>query len=306
MKKLIVTVVVGIAVSSIVLIGCNNTGSVDSASVSSDTTSQNTVSENTVSQNDIEKIVEVEEEIPLVYETRLLRQVTYFGENKAFYYEYRYDDKAGLIGSDYYNMDDALERSEDYEWNEDGYKSMIVGKTSDGSTYSNVYEYDEYGNCVLDIETWEDGSEHRFKHGYTYNADGFITKEVSYDINGNVSASEVIEYNVDGLDIKHVFYNGKGGLVSTSVNEYDENGVLIKYSNTNSDTRYSWSSESEYNDDGRIIKVTYYNNVGNYSGETVYEYDDEGRMISESHYNTDKTVGVVNEYQYGDVVVSAN
>jgi len=301
LKKLIITAVAGLSVSWAALTGCNNSANTNVVAVS-----ENTVSENTVSENEVTKeIVPEEPEVQLVYETRLLRQVTYFGDNKAFYYEYRYDDNAQLIGADYYNTDDALERSEDYEWNEEGYKSKITGQTLDGGTYSNVYDYDEYGNCILDVETWEDGSEHEFKHGYTYNVDGLVTKETSYDADGNVSASETIEYNEAGLDVKHSFYNNRGGLISTSINEYDENGLVVKYTNTNNDTRYTWSSESEYNDNGQVIKITFYNNVGNYSGETVLEYDEENRMIKETHYNTDSSIGVINEYEYGDVAIGA-
>ncbi len=300
MRKLLLTAVAGVSVSLAVLTGCNNSVNTDAVPVSDNTVSEDTASENRV----VEEVLPEEPEIQLVYETRLLRQVTYFGDNKAFYYEYRYDDNATLVGADYYNMDDALERSEDYEWTEEGYKAKVIGKTAEGSSYSNVYDYDEYGNCVLDVETWVDGSEHEFKHGYTYNTDGLVTKDTSYDADGNVSASESIEYNEEGLDIKHSFFNNRGGLISTSVNEYDENGLLVKYTNTNNDTRYTWFSENEYDDKGQVTKITFYNNVGNYSGETVLEYDEENRKIKETHYNTDGTLGVVNEYEYGDVPIT--
>ena len=188
---------------------------------------------------------------------------------------------------------------------------MVSYDESGAVEYSRKYEYDDWGNEIMQAEYQPDGSLESYVHSVydtngreikvTYFAsDGTITS-FSQDIyEGNTGESYYSEAGAEpiltaestfddaGNELTHVSYYDDGSVDHRWEYEYDDAGVLTK------ETSYSYledgsldyviEDEYTYDSQGNVIKENSY-----HDGELTYvyerEFDEDGNELVEYHYD---------------------
>ena len=165
--------------------------------------------------------------------------------------------------------------------------------TSDYNTYSRKKRYEEYKNGKL-AELKE------------YNEDGRITKQISYDGEGN--KTEYTEYIT--FKVKHNGYEGTttdtktreiyndGKLEHRTEYEYDENGNRTKISEYDGEGKLTEYTEAKY-DGERILSESRYDGNGKLIRRTEDEYDENGKKLKSSVYNNGGLEGY-KSYHYNE------
>lgn len=173
---------------------------------------------------------------------------------------YEYDDQNRLVTMEMWSRDSYQDSSfSAYEYNDDGSIALIhYGKASGYISSTTVFEYDEQGRVISEINNVPDGKHPNFKYEYTYNEDGSYTKCYlgwnMFDNELENNTENYTHFNADGF--KTEFYPG------SMENKYyyytyDENGRLIE--------------DQDYK--GKTLK-----------GYTVYTYDENGRLLQKDRY----------------------
>ncbi len=188
--------------------------------------------------------------------------------------------------------DDTPDHAEGY-WMQS--KETTVRTYTDGSTDTEVSEFDYDANGYVTLESYRSGS-YWYKHSYTYHSD-YSTKSYSYtDSNGSESSysydenGNVLSYKeADGMDLN---------IYGTC--SYDSQGRLIKqvHSDANSAEGYDYSYTSTYSYSGNTTyEVTKY--ADGYVSETatVASYDARGNLIRETATSADGYV-ICTDYTY--------
>lgn len=175
--------------------------------------------------------------------------------------EYKiYDEQGRLIKEENWSRDSYHDSGfRVFEYNDDGSIALwYAGKASGYITDTNVFEYDEQGRLISELDTLTESGYPNFKYEYAYNDDGSFNKYylgwLSSDNEFKNSAEQYKLYNADGLLIED--YTG------TLSNEY---------------TYYS------YDEYGRLIGDEDYRGK-KFNGNSVYTYDEEGRLIQKDRY----------------------
>ena len=209
----------------------------------------------------------------------LIKSSSYDADRKFTGYSvYGYNESGKRIKISEYDGDDKLtgyteiKRNGDYILSEtvydgDGNKTEYteyLENTSDYNTYSRKKRYEEYKNGKL-AELEE------------YNENGEITKQISYDGEGNKKLYE--EYVT--LKVKH---NGHEG--TTTVTKTRE-----IYNNAKLESR----TEYEYDENGNRTKISEYDGDGKLTEYTEAKYDGE-RILSETVYDGDGNKTMYMEY----------
>lgn len=151
--------------------------------------------------------------------------------------------------------------------------------------HRDVYTYDDKGNCIKTVRSWNDGSEYTGEYTYTYDLSGNILKKTEKWTTG---INETTEYTYDEsgniLAEKITYKDGKEEVTNYS---YDKNGNCIsKVTNTHlgkATTLYTYDSL------GNCVKEVYTNVQGNVETKN-YTYDSFGNCIKESFDGGEKTI----------------
>ena len=238
----------------------------------------------------------------------LIKSSSYDADRKFTGYSvYGYNESGKRIKISEYDGDDKLtgyteiKRNGDYILSEtvydgDGNKTEYteyLENTSDYNTYSRKKRYEEYKNGKL-AELKE------------YNEDGRITKQISYDGEGN--KTEYTEYIT--FKVKHNGYEGTttvtktreiyndGKLEHRTEYEYDENGNRTKISEYDGEGKLTEYTEAKY-DGERILSESRYDGNGKLIRRTEDEYDENGKKLKSSVYNNGGLEGY-KSYHYNE------
>ena len=168
---------------------------------------------------------------------------------------------------------------------------------------NSVYTYDEFGNLLKDVKTYDDGDKKTKEYTYdSYNR--LITERITESDSPSDYFETTYEYNAHGQKIKEVttydYGNGNAGSYTYEY-EYDTNGNMVT-------SIYSKAGESgekitkyEYNSNGQITKELYHDGTYYYfeygsnnellkkvyvwsDGHESYDsylYDDNGALVKE-------------------------
>ncbi len=247
--------------------------------------------------------------------------------------EKEYDESGNLIKSSSYDADRKFTGYSVYGYNESGKRIKIskydgsgaltgyteIKRNGDYILSETVYdgdgnktEYTEYLENTSDYtkysrkkryEKYESGKLAELKE---YNENGEITKQISYDGEGNKKLYE--EYVT--LKVKHnghegtttvtktreIYNNAK--LESRTEYEYDENGNRIKTSEYDGDGKLTEYTEAKY-DGERILSESRYDGNGKLIRRTEDEYDENGKKLKSSVYNNGGLEGY-KSYHYNE------
>ena len=163
--------------------------------------------------------------------------------------------------------------SEEYEY-ENGLEIKCTRYEYGRVAYVITRTYDEYGNEVE--RTFESlGSVDRYIYEFTYDENGFWTKELIYNADGGLRGTYTRVLGENGEDL--------GGRLE------EENSVF--------------TYEYKYDEEGREVELhTAYTLGGAVFGETriVTEYDDQGRVSRKEEYRLDggESLASTEEYDY--------
>lgn len=145
----------------------------------------------------------------------------YEGNLTTHYVRYSFDD---IMGIDYKNFninDYSSYKTLEYIYKYDEHDNVIEMTRNDGKVTTYDYEYDDNGNVAVKIKTIDNEPEERIE--YTYDADGNVLKEVSY------------QWNIDQFL-----------LYQTIEYTYNENGDMTSFINTSAAGIVSQDSRLEY------------------------------------------------------------
>lgn len=168
----------------------------------------------------------------------------------------------------------------------EGYNPVL--KTDD---YKDIYTYDEKGNCIKAVRSWDDGAQGRWTtkdNIYSYDDDGRCIKKVE-KVDEQIKDTIEYIYDSNGNVIEEKTTNKDGG-IGTVYYSYDNNGNLIKEVYGNKTTIYM------YNNIGNCTEEKYKYSTGNTEG-IKYLYDSEGHCTKEIRtgvYDSQSTI----EYVY--------
>lgn len=193
----------------------------------------------------------------------IIKSVSEYGN---YYYSYEYNDD----GTIRVMRDD--DGREEYEY-ENGLVTSVTSYAYGRVAYVTTHTYDDYGNEVE--RTFESlGSVDRYTYDFTYNENGFWTKELIYK-NGELTGTYTC---VPGENGEHL----SGRLE-------EENSVF--------------TYEYKYDEQGREVELhTAYELGGMVVGESriVTEYDEQGRTFCITEYNLGggEQISSIKEYKY--------
>ncbi len=160
-------------------------------------------------------------------------------------------------------INDSEEETEPAEDETDNCVKVVVKEQSylkDGSKgICSEYEYDEYGNRI---------------------------SSVSYDTNGEITASVENEYNEFGELTRHRVFKADGTVQETFY-EYDSNGNLIKTGTSDENGEFSFWWEYDYDSNGRPARDRACNSNGMNEVRYRYEYDENGNPAKKTYVESD-------------------
>lgn len=188
------------------------------------------------------------------------------------------------------------------------------------------YTYDDLGNCILKKEFVNGNIVHEYEYSYGTNDPTYIyrSKHVYYDANGY---KYVTFYNEQGYVTKEIYYDNDGEIDYECDHEYtfDDKGNMLsereytdgalcreyEYScgTSNPDSTYmskrtdylngSPTRVEIYNEDGETISEIEYDADGKviYTHTFKYEYDDNGKLLKRHEYENERLVETL-EYAY--------
>lgn len=158
------------------------------------------------------------------------------------------------------------------------------------------YEYDNAGNMTKDISFDSEGNISGWE-GYEYNDAGYLLKSVYYHADGTGGPWLEYEYDESGNLVLITFYSSSGAITSWDKYTYDEEGNMAHEERIEADGSLSGSDDYEYDASGNMIQDILYDSDGNLKFIFGYEYDPSGNLTTATTtYPGGETVSVIYEY----------
>ena len=121
-----------------------------------------------------------------------------------------------------------------------------------------------------------------------FNEDGFVVKEIIYNLHGGVSQIGSMKYDAHGNRKERLFKNPRGGLLSSLTCEYDEAGKLLECVSTQAEGLIiKQRCRPLYNQSGKKIQETWFYEDGTLNRKCVYRYRLTGELAQEVLYKYD-------------------
>jgi antitoxin component YwqK of YwqJK toxin-antitoxin module len=115
-----------------------------------------------------------------------------------------------------------------------------------------------------------------------FNEDGYVVKEILYNLHGGVSQIGSMKYDVHGNQRESLFKNPRGGLLSSLVCEYDEAGKLLECVSTQAEGLIiKQRCRPLYNKAGKKIEETWFYEDGTLNRKYVYRYRLTGEVVQQ-------------------------
>ncbi len=130
----------------------------------------------------------------------------------------------------------------------------------------------------------------------TYNNQGKIIEQNSYNTDGSLSFKYIVKYDDKGKKIGINQYNADGGLLSQKIYDSKEN-LLESKEYFSSDGSVTGNMTLHYDEKGHLIELKEHNVNGTFT--YTYRYDDSGNRIEEKAYvngHLEKTKTVTYRY----------
>jgi len=131
---------------------------------------------------------------------------------------------------------------------------------------------------------------------YSYNDDGKILKQLSYNAEGVVNHKRIYSYE-NGLAVTEDLYSGET-LSRRYVNEYDANGKRI--ARKRYDINGVLDQERIYDMALNTYKEIGYNNDGEVVSRAFGQYDEKGRIVKSTAYTMDGSIQTESGWIYDD------
>ena len=165
-----------------------------------------------------------------------------------------------------------------------------------------TYEYDQWGNIILQKWDYDDGTTCVREYILTIDANSHIVKRQTYE-NGEIKAIEEMEYDRQGNLVTSIGKNyiGEGYKIVERKMKYDSYGNLlesvVKWSN---DPSMGGTTTYQYEKD-QLIREECYAAAGWLKSYIVYSYDESGLTQTAMEYNKNdslqsKTITTYDKY----------
>ncbi len=190
-----------------------------------------------------------------------------------------YDENGNLLEENPIVSQHSSDYHIGYEYDEYGNLVMQFYFTEDGQKGSAfrefVYVYDEHNN-VISKTTIEGSSSVTYTTEITYDENGYRTYALEKDEKGNSNREFEWTYHENGKikqSIERQCY--KGGYTSIRTIDYDESGREIRI-NVNNNVQ-----EWEYSKEGYLVSEKEYNDEEGSHQEYKYTYNEEGKLVTQ-------------------------
>jgi hypothetical protein len=120
---------------------------------------------------------------------------------------------------------------------------------------------------------------------YTYNAQGSLVEEVSYNPDSSLLRKTLYTYDDKGNLIETVSYGSDGSLLGKAVHTYDAQGHLTEAVSYDAFGVIAYKTVYAYDDKGNLTEETVYGAGGSPISRSVHTYDAQGRRIEMTHYD---------------------
>lgn len=118
-----------------------------------------------------------------------------------------------------------------------------------------------------------------------FNEEGYVTRELLYDLSGCVSQVGSKKYDAHGNKRETLFQNSKGGLLSSLVYQCDEAGKLLECVHTQAHGLIvKQRCRPRYDRSGKKVEAEWFFEDGTPSRRYVYRYSVTGRLAQQLLY----------------------
>lgn len=164
------------------------------------------------------------------------------------------------------------------------------------------YEYDEWGNVILEKWDYDDGSSSVAEHILTFDENNRIVYRDTKE-NGELKASEEIEYDRHGNQTSAIekIHIGKDFKICDRKMRYDAAGNIVeRIVQWSNDPSLGGTTTFQYDKD-QLVREEFYTTAGWMKSYVVYSYDQSGLIQTAMEYNKNdslqsKTITTYDEY----------
>ena len=141
-----------------------------------------------------------------------------------------------------------------------------------------------------------------------FNKDGYVTKELLYDLDGSLSQVGSTEYDAKGNKTRMLFQNPRGAVLSSRVYEYDEAGRLLQCVSTEARGPITKETCSPlYDQSGNRVEEVWSYEDGTPSRRYVYQYYPAGEIAKQVMYKYSSDGSIEEKWdssydQHGNIV----
>lgn len=160
------------------------------------------------------------------------------------YREYEVNESGKVIAETSFNQLEEIQTIQVFEYNDQGQKVLWQVKDA----LSNLMAYSEYqytGEQVVRIDNYDASGIREDYFTYSYNDDGYISKEQSYEADGKTASS--IEYTYEnGFLTEKIYYRANGSVKLKEVYTNDDAGNPLRVDYYSGGMTLKEFSEHEY------------------------------------------------------------
>ncbi len=147
--------------------------------------------------------------------------------------------------------------------------------------------HSEVANLAYDAGRWRE-DKRRALNTVLFNEEGYVTRELLYDLSGCLSQVGSKKYDAFGNKKETVFQNPKGGLLSSLVYKCDEAGKLLECVHTLAHGLIiKQRCQPVYDRAGKKIEASWFFDDGTPSRKYVYRYRVTGQLAQQVLYTYD-------------------
>lgn len=252
MQKTISILVLGAAILSVFMCGCNT------LSGKEDTTDYN------------ENIIEaIEKSSPITSGNLITKTKT---------------DDDGNININYYDDNDNL--VEQFIWDEDENVSHIIMSYTAENKIKTKEEISPDGKSNIVYSYSYNDNDELNQISLNEFENGVLKKSTNYDTENKITGYSQYYYN-DNLLTKIEVFDANKKMTEYFMYEYDTNGNKTKYSSFTADSNLKRFTTFDYNDEEQLIKEIYYSSSNEIENYFIYEYYESGKIKTSTKYDLD-------------------
>lgn len=193
-----------------------------------------------------------------------------------------------------------------YNYDERGLLAIEEFITDGKTDCTCSYEYDEWGNVILEKWDYDDGSSSVAEHSLTLD-DNFQIVYRQTNENGEIKVQEEIEYDRHGNQTAIIgkTYIGKDFKIIERTMRCDAMGNLVeRVVQWHNDPSMGGTNTYQY-DNGILIREEFYTTAGWMKSYIVYSYDQSGLIQTAMEYNKNDSLQsktIITYDEYGNIL----